>query len=234
MHYQRSRYSSRLPSDQPLNQAHSQSHDDNVRTHRQCNPALDNDEGTSINDATQQNQHASNQPSDSAPSQPSLPAQLPQNVVGVHRRGNCAPHLPSNSQLLAAGQQQQALSTTSATLNHGDGQDRPSVDLQVSPVTERSELWQLQHYDPPTRNVIERKKQFSHCDAASIDPFPAHAGFNFKAIEYIDEAIVERRSRGLIISDGKPPCLGLRYSFSWLDFVRLVATASIRYIQARA
>ncbi|KAG6369406.1 hypothetical protein JVT61DRAFT_14888 [Boletus reticuloceps] len=69
---------------------------------------------------------------------------------------------------------------------------------------ERSEPWQLQYYDPPTRNIIERAKQFSHCDTASINSFPVRAEFNSKATEYIEEAITERRSHGLIISDGKP------------------------------
>ena len=222
--------------------------------------AIDNDGETSINGATwqsrcvsnlpgtapasQQRQHASNPPGGSAPtsqqwqrdsnplgnSAPSLPVQLPENVVNIHCRCNHAPRLPSNSQLLAARQQQQALGTTGKTPNNGDGQDCPSVDLQVGPVTERSEPWQLQHYDPPTRDVIERVKLFSHCDAASIEPFPARATFNFKAIEYIDEAIAKHQSHGLIISDSESPRFRPRYPFNWLDFVRLVATASIRYL----
>ena len=159
-----------------------------------------------------------------------MPVQLPENVVNIHCRRNRAPRLPSNSQLLAARQQQQALGTTGETPNNGDGQDRPSVDLQVSPVTECSEPWQLQHYDPLTRDVIERAKLFSHCDAASIELFPARAAFNFKATEYIDEAITKHQSRGLIISDGESPRFRPCYPFNWLDFVRLVATASIRYL----
>ena len=51
--------------------------------------------------------------------------------------------------------------------------------------------------------MIECTKQFSHCDAASIDPFPIRVAFNTKAVKYIDEAIAERRAQGLIVSDGK-------------------------------
>ena len=56
---------------------------------------------------------------------------------------------------------------------------------------DRAEPWQLQYYDLPTRDVIERAKQFSHCDAASINPFPICVTFNSKALKYIDEAITE-------------------------------------------
>ena len=86
---------------------------------------------------------------------------------------------------------------------------------------ERSEPWQLQHYDPPTRDVIERAKHFSHCDAASIDPFPICTIFNTRAVEYIDEAIAERRARGLIIADSKSLCFDR--SLLLIETFRLVA-----------
>lgn len=144
---------------------------------------------------------------DTAPSQPFLPVQTPENVVAVHRRRNRAPRLPSNSQLLAARQQQAGSGNHAigSATNIGDGQERQerATDLPVGPATERLDPWQLHFYDPPTRDVIERAKQFSHCDAASVDPFPIRALFNTKAVEYIDEAIAERRARGLIISEGK-------------------------------
>ncbi|KAF8449208.1 hypothetical protein L210DRAFT_3640832 [Boletus edulis BED1] len=103
--------------------------------------------------------------------------------------------------------QQQTRSTNNPTgnsqvTNNDNGRNRPSPDLPASIVTERSEPWHLQHYDPPTCDVIEHAKQFSHCDAASINPFPAHPPFNSKAIEYIDEVIAEHRARGLIVSEG--------------------------------
>ena len=124
--------------------------------------------------------------------------------MNVHRRRNRAPRLPSNSQLLAARQQQSGStnSDTGEAANDGNGQEH-AIDLPVGKATERTEPWQLQYYNPPTRDVIERTKQFSHCDAASINPFPNRAAFNTQAVEYIDEAIAERRAQGLIISDGK-------------------------------
>ena len=75
--------------------------------------------------------------------------------------------------------------------NNDDSQDRPSTNLPVNSATERSESWQLQYYNLPTHDMIERAKQFSHCDAASINPFPIRVMFNTKAVEYIDEAIAE-------------------------------------------
>ena len=170
-------------------------------------------------------------PSAAAPSQPQ-PNQVaprpsgdpaPENVVNIHRRRNRAPRLPSNSRLLASGRQQQALSidhTADEVQSNGNanGQDHHFVNHLVGDVTERSERaepWQLQYYEPSTRDVIERAKQFSHCDAASIDPFPIRAKFNLKAIEYIDEAIAERRSRGLLVSDGN-------FKVSTASFIQLI------------
>ena len=214
----------------------------------------------------------------------------PKDVVTIHHQCNHAPHLPSNSQLLAARQQQtfsthQAANGTpnngngqdrlttnhggnqardrptvsstncsknqdcpTTSNNHGNNQDRPTVsssncgenqdhptipptnhgnnqdhttvsstgcdDGQECPATsstnpsaghsmECSELWQLQYYDPPTRDVIECAKQFSHCDAASINSFPVRAEFNSMALEYVNEAIAEHQSHGLIISEGR-------------------------------
>ena len=165
-----------------------------------------NTDRANSNDATSRCQPSQPAPSrsDPAPSQHSLPTQQPENVVMIHCRRNCAPRLPSNSQLLAIRQQQagSANHATGEAANNDNGQDRPT-DLPVGLVTERSEPWQLQYYDPPTWDVIEHVKQFSHCDAASIEPFPVRAAFNTKAIEYINESIAERRARGLIVSDGK-------------------------------
>ncbi|KAF8130103.1 hypothetical protein EV363DRAFT_1450562 [Boletus edulis] len=124
-----------------------------------------------------------------------------------------APRLPSNSQQLTNRQQQASSTNQTAceTLTNGggqDGTDAPPTDPlapsnpRAGYSTERSEPWQLQYYDPPTHNIIERAKQFSHCDAASINSFPVRAEFNSKATEYIKEAIAECQSHGLIISDG--------------------------------
>ncbi|KAF8837389.1 hypothetical protein BDN67DRAFT_1013903 [Paxillus ammoniavirescens] len=67
-----------------------------------------------------------------------------------------------------------------------------------------------QHNDAPhppqpvgqVRDILERAKQFSHCDVASVNAFPLRAQFNGLAHEYVEEAIRERRSRGLFVPDG--------------------------------
>ncbi|KAF8545930.1 hypothetical protein OG21DRAFT_1491756 [Imleria badia] len=61
---------------------------------------------------------------------------------------------------------------------------------------------QLHFYPPAIRDIIEHAKQFSHCNLASINSFPMCPQFNTKASEYINEAIVERRRRGLVIPNG--------------------------------
>ena len=94
---------------------------------------------------------------------------------------------------------------------------------------ERSEPWQLQYYDPPTCDIIERTKQFSHCDTASINLFPIRAEFNSTALEYVNEAIAERQSRGLIISEGRPFDT---VTTNWSNFHRLVATPGIGHYEA--
>ncbi|KIJ57562.1 hypothetical protein HYDPIDRAFT_34986 [Hydnomerulius pinastri MD-312] len=61
---------------------------------------------------------------------------------------------------------------------------------------------QMQFYKLAAHDIIERAKQFSHCDAASINAFPLRADFAGKVIEYINEAIAECQSQGLFIMDG--------------------------------
>jgi len=65
-----------------------------------------------------------------------------------------------------------------------------------------SDLSQLQFYTPPVHDIIECAKQISHCDIASVNLFPLHVDFNCKATKYMNEAIAERRSRGLLIPQG--------------------------------
>jgi hypothetical protein len=62
---------------------------------------------------------------------------------------------------------------------------------------------QLSFYTPTVRDIIEHAKQFFHCDLVSINLFPLRPQFNTKAGEYINEAITERRSRGLVIPEGE-------------------------------
>ena len=78
---------------------------------------VDNTDRTNIDGTGPQRQPSQPVPRSSgnpAPSLPSMPAQLPENVVTIHCRQNRAPCLPSNSQLLAA-RLQQAGSTNNAT-----------------------------------------------------------------------------------------------------------------------
>ena len=68
--------------------------------------------------------------------------------------------------------------------------------------TEHSEPWQIQFYEPAVRDILEWVKQFSRCDASSINAFPLCAQFNVKAAEYVEEAINERESQGLFVAEG--------------------------------
>ena len=160
--------------------------------------------------AMQQQTHTSDCPD---PSQPCLPMQ-PKDIITGHCQHNHVPHLPSNTELLAARQWQTSSTNQVAgeASHNGDGQEPPipsktsqetttafKSSRPVRPTSEHAEPSQLQFYDPPTHDIIKRVKQFSHCDAASINAFPVHATFNVGAIEYINEAIAERQSRGLII-----------------------------------
>ncbi|KAF8546282.1 hypothetical protein OG21DRAFT_1491387 [Imleria badia] len=168
VHDQQSQCSSCVIGDQAPSQTQWQSHNSTTHTSVVHDRALlGNGNGTSVADTTSQSnlsrQHPSHPPGDPSPT--------------------------SNVQLLAARQRQQGLSTTGEENN--TGQDRPTIELQVGPTAERAELWQLGYYDLLARDVIECAKQLSHCDAASINLFPAQPTFNSKAIEYIDEAITE-------------------------------------------
>ncbi|KIM56134.1 hypothetical protein SCLCIDRAFT_133274 [Scleroderma citrinum Foug A] len=57
---------------------------------------------------------------------------------------------------------------------------------------------QLQFYTPLVCN-IEHAKQISHCDIASVNSFLLCADFTCKASEYMNKAITECHSQGLII-----------------------------------
>ena len=70
-------------------------------------------------------------------------------------------------------------------------------------LADNADPFQLHSYPPAVRDVIEHAKQFSHCDIASINSFPFRQDFNETAIEYINEAIAEQHSRGLLVPDGK-------------------------------
>lgn len=100
-----------------------------------------------------------------------------EDVVAAHRERNRAPHLPSNSQLLAAHQRQASsdcLTTNNSQISNdatppssnpvppqpsGENMTVPPSATksmpQVGPATEGADPWQLQYYDPPTRDIIE-------------------------------------------------------------------------------
>jgi hypothetical protein len=99
-------------------------------------------------------------------------------------------------------------------------------NLPAGPATEGSDPWQLHYYDPLTRDIIEWGKQFSHCDTASINAFPLRPNFKVKVIEYIDKAIAERWSRGLVVSEGE---LIILREFLLIERDRLVASSLFRH-----
>ena len=117
------------------------------------------------------------------PAHPCLPQS--EDIVNVHHRHNHAPRSSSNTQLLAA-RMWQTLSTNQvageALHSNDNGQESPTVSqtgqepntgLQTGfcGTLEHAEQWQLQYYDPPTHDIIKYTKQFSHCNATSIDAF---------------------------------------------------------------
>ena len=158
-----------------------------------------------------------------------------QDVVAVHRQRNRAPRLPHTSQLKTIRQQQSSLplrsheATNTSILDvqedpeltasaapplHSRVGDRREVSSQstqprAGPTMERSECsepWQIQFYEPAVWDILERAKQFSRCDASSVNAFPLRAQFNVKAAEYVEEAISERQSQALFVPDGMISC----------------------------
>ena len=142
-----------------------------------------------------------------------------EDVVAAHRQRNRAPRLPSNPELATIRQQQSSISLRSrqpTSANVPAAHNNPDAPLHIEDQqepthsrigrtaerTERSEPWQIQFYNPAVHDVLERAKQFSHCDAASVNAFPLRAQFNVKAAEYVEEAISERKSQGLFVGEG--------------------------------
>jgi hypothetical protein len=62
----------------------------------------------------------------------------------------------------------------------------------VGPATDGAEPWQIQFYKPAVQDILECTKEFSHCDAASVNAFPVRGHFNSLTVEYVEEAISER------------------------------------------
>ena len=149
--------------------------------------------------------------------------------MAQHHQRNCALALPDNVRLLAV-RGQQSFQTSSRASRHVsrpadnlDGQELVSSGLHQpvsaaetlpvdSPLVVESNTpglmpdsnldpSQLQHYSPAVRDIIEHAKQVSHYDITSVNSFLLCGDFNRKAVEYMNEAIAEHRSRGLPIPD---------------------------------
>lgn len=164
-----------------------------------------------------------------------------EDVVAQHHKWNHAPRLPNNEWLLAIWDQQNSQVSSSAShtddaadainnlesppldsiphtpanqaSNNIDSSHMPLGTTSASGIMpdNNSDPSQLQHYTPPVCDIIERVKQISHCDIASVNSFPLCADFNCKAVEYINEAIVEHCLQGLLIPQGmwhSPTCIG--------------------------
>ena len=152
-----------------------------------------------------------------------------EDIVATHCQWNHTPRLPGNSYLLSIRQQSSttphsrqttiaqdtndskqvtwqtpAPSSLPPTIDQPGDASNPSIQRIGPPAarTEWSEPWQIQFYEPAVCDIIEWAKQFSHCNAASVNAFPVHAQFNVKAAEYIEEAINKRQSQGLFVLDG--------------------------------
>ncbi|KAI5980661.1 hypothetical protein EDD15DRAFT_2381695 [Pisolithus albus] len=149
--------------------------------------------------ATPPRQERYQAPTRSRQGNPATAAQEAEDIVAAHRKRNRAPRLPSSTQLLATKQRQtssttsvglgdqgtppitqvpaksQEISSATETAIHGHGISDTDATKPVGPATEGAEPWQLQYYDPSARDIIDRAKQFSHCDAASINAFPVRS-----------------------------------------------------------
>ncbi|KAI6102252.1 hypothetical protein F5141DRAFT_1065732 [Pisolithus sp. B1] len=62
--------------------------------------------------------------------------------------------------------------------------------------------WQIHFYKPVVQDILKCVKQFSHCNAASVNAFLLCPHFTTKVVEYVEEAISERLSCGLSVSNG--------------------------------
>ena len=101
--------------------------------------------------------------------------------------------LPS-SQLPPSAPYQTPITHASGTQNVASPPSQPPPAVASGTIPDNADPSQLYSYPPAVRNIIEHTKQFSHCDLASINSFPLHPQFNDRAIEYMNEAIAERRN----------------------------------------
>ncbi|KAF8548218.1 hypothetical protein OG21DRAFT_1489571 [Imleria badia] len=152
----------------------------------------------------------------------SQPVNLSATLVGrtTHHHSASSQLLGSNPPAAPVGRTTHSPSTSSQPPPSVSSQPPPSAPSQpppftssqpsgivniamapIGPATDGAELWQIQFYKPAVQDVLEHAKQFSHWDAASVNAFPLCSNFNTQAIEYVEEAISERKSHSLPISD---------------------------------
>ena len=133
-------------------------------------------------------------------------------VVAQHHQRNHPPRLPDNAQLTVIRNQQMSEEPHSASRSRSvtSGVSTPiSADVHAEPSSllptdvnsvtqsrlpssikfmsgnDNGDPSQLNFYPPVVRDIIERTKQFSHCNLASINLFPLRPHFKTKASEYI-------------------------------------------------
>lgn len=80
---------------------------------------------------------------------------------------------------------------------------------------------QLRYYPPVVRDILERAKAISRCDAASLNAYPSRGWYDTKGPEYVEEAISERARKTLSVPSGRYSIL--IYVFLLMNILRLVA-----------
>ncbi|KAF9235104.1 hypothetical protein BU15DRAFT_78336 [Melanogaster broomeanus] len=145
-----------------------------------------------------------------------------EDIVAEHHRRNRGPRLPSSAELNAIRQEETLYSgrvtpasqSPSPEGNPEEGTRAGPPPLPPPPSMRSSrrpgrghsrhgdDPSQLQYYPPVVRDILERAKAISHCDAASLNPYPSRAWYDTKGCEYVEEAISERARKTLPIPTG--------------------------------
>ncbi|KAI6028250.1 hypothetical protein EDC04DRAFT_2899001 [Pisolithus marmoratus] len=136
---------------------------------------------------------------------PILNTQVRWNIVQIPttKAINSQLHVIQEQQASASSQcpQTQGMTHPPSAMSQLLGGVNPPIP-PVGPAIQGAKPWQIQFYKPVVQDVLKCMKQFSYCNMASINSFPLHVHFNIKAIEYVEEAISKRQSKGLPITDG--------------------------------
>ena len=184
-----------------------------------------------------------------------------EDIVAQHHQRNHPPCLPDSKELLTVRRQQVLQHscsighTTSAAdrvdeveapvsqgpraavlLTDVHSSSRPLLQPVIGSVAsgvhpDNTNPSQLNFYPPAFHDIIKHAKQFSYCDLASINSFPLRLQFNTKAEEYMNKAIVERRSCGLVIPKGEYYFHSMQWEIDHHSF-RVVASVCERNHQA--